>query len=723
MHILQDFIPDFTQKVTTGMICNRKSSIQCFEGLCYISLFNKVNIWNLKTQELLSSVGNRKHVISTFLIQKNYIFIGYEDGTVEIIKDFSIDFTSSLISKIHKAHTKKVSRIVTSDNFLISSSMDGTICFYDLLLEEIRYYFSGNNAAVESIFISNQSKLLAACSDKTIKVWDVQNENLIDAFAFDDDVFDVISNGLESFVCLKNGKSFIINLETKEKKAFEQFKNIRNIKLRDSTLYIQCQRKMITFQISKELSLGLVVKQRLSSSPEFVNFDVNGDKICFISRENKIYNEDKPIDFGFHCSDILDIKTDHSKIYSLSSDRIICWNKSVENPLKQLGKTEEFDTDEFTKENLELFFSIDVLNATCFEIFANFLIIGTSEGLVLIDRKFNEIKETLYLGKIASISASDSYLAVSVADKVIFYDKQFQEINTLSTPENVIYSLLLNDCFICSCFDNKIYQFTWPSLEIKITLYGHALPVRSFSVSSDQKLLVSCGADKLVKLWGLEFGDCRKSFVGDCRNVRFLNETLFMFGDKQLQYFNYFEKLKCYKIFNPELICPGTDYLIASSDRGLALLTMNKYEYVKEEESSEMEQLAIKNIASVRDYDSFLDHIQRLEESFNDSNIKMLFHFLEKMDFNELKKYLYVLDHISISILLRFIDMSKDKNSIVLFRLFSQLFKLHKDACLENELFENIRQSLLEKATELRDLYNLNQVRLEIEVNEFENNL
>ena len=150
---------------------------------------------------------------------------------------------------------------------------------------------------------------------------------------------------------------------------------------------------------------------------------------------------------------------------------------------------------------------------------------------------------------------------------------------------------------------------------------------------------------------------------------------------------------------------------------------MNKYEYVKEEESSEMEQLAIKNIASVRDYDSFLDHIQRLEESFNDSNIKMLFHFLEKMDFNELKKYLYVLDHISISILLRFIDMSKDKNSIVLFRLFSQLFKLHKDACLENELFENIRQSLLEKATELRDLYNLNQVRLEIEVNEFENNL
>lgn len=37
------------------------------------------------------------------------------------------------------------------------------------------------------------------------------------------------------------------------------------------------------------------------------------------------------------------------------------------------------------------------------------------------------------------------------------------------------------------------------------------LPVLSMDISSDSKLIVTCSADKNIKIWGLDFGDCHKS--------------------------------------------------------------------------------------------------------------------------------------------------------------------------------------------------------------------
>lgn len=36
------------------------------------------------------------------------------------------------------------------------------------------------------------------------------------------------------------------------------------------------------------------------------------------------------------------------------------------------------------------------------------------------------------------------------------------------------------------------------------------LPVLAMDISDDSKLIVTCSADKNVKIWGLDFGDCHK---------------------------------------------------------------------------------------------------------------------------------------------------------------------------------------------------------------------
>ena len=45
-----------------------------------------------------------------------------------------------------------------------------------------------------------------------------------------------------------------------------------------------------------------------------------------------------------------------------------------------------------------------------------------------------------------------------------------------------------------------------------MSLYGHKLPVTSISVASSGVLLASGSVDKSLKIWGLDFGDIRKSF-------------------------------------------------------------------------------------------------------------------------------------------------------------------------------------------------------------------
>ncbi|TKA23057.1 hypothetical protein B0A50_07373 [Salinomyces thailandicus] len=60
--------------------------------------------------------------------------------------------------------------------------------------------------------------------------------------------------------------------------------------------------------------------------------------------------------------------------------------------------------------------------------------------------------------------------------------------------------------------DNTVKVFFTDSLKLFLTLYGHKLPVLNLSISSDSKVIATCSADKNVRIWGLDFGDCHKAF-------------------------------------------------------------------------------------------------------------------------------------------------------------------------------------------------------------------
>ena len=63
-----------------------------------------------------------------------------------------------------------------------------------------------------------------------------------------------------------------------------------------------------------------------------------------------------------------------------------------------------------------------------------------------------------------------------------------------------------------SLLDNTVKVFFVDSLRLFLNLYGHKLPVLNLDISYDSKLIVTCSADKNIRLWGLDFGDCHKAF-------------------------------------------------------------------------------------------------------------------------------------------------------------------------------------------------------------------
>ncbi|WWD03840.1 hypothetical protein V865_001896 [Kwoniella europaea PYCC6329] len=62
-----------------------------------------------------------------------------------------------------------------------------------------------------------------------------------------------------------------------------------------------------------------------------------------------------------------------------------------------------------------------------------------------------------------------------------------------------------------SLLDSTVKIFFSDTLKFFLSLYGHKLPVLSLDISQDSKLIITCSADKNIKIWGMDFGDCHKS--------------------------------------------------------------------------------------------------------------------------------------------------------------------------------------------------------------------
>ena len=99
--------------------------------------------------------------------------------------------------------------------------------------------------------------------------------------------------------------------------------------------------------------------------------------------------------------------------------------------------------------------------------------------------------------------------------------------------------------FLCfSLLDNTLKINYCDSMNLFLSLYGHKLPILDFDISSDTTMIATASADKNVKLWGMDFGDCHKSIF--CHDnsitcVKFVKDTHYFWTaskDCTIKYFD-----------------------------------------------------------------------------------------------------------------------------------------------------------------------------------------
>lgn len=89
-------------------------------------------------------------------------------------------------------------------------------------------------------------------------------------------------------------------------------------------------------------------------------------------------------------------------------------------------------------------------------------------------------------------------------------------VRTLRMTDDVLFARYSPNgkLLALSLLDNTVKVFYADSLKFFLSLYGHKLPVLSLDISIDSKLCVTVSADKNIKIWGLDYGDCHKSIFG-----------------------------------------------------------------------------------------------------------------------------------------------------------------------------------------------------------------
>lgn len=198
--------------------------------------------------------------------------------------------------------------------------------------------------------------------------------------------------------------------------------------------------------------------------------------------------------------------------------------------------------------------------ASCYCLCATFLpgnthvLIGTREGhLMVIDIALGDVvvsEEKAHDGAVWSVhvrknSSSERtiHFLTGSADKTVkFWSLETDEEDnpcmvhsrTLQLTDEVIcarYSYSLDPTkrmVFVSTIDSNIKVFYDDSLKLFLSLYGHKLPALSLDSSDDDVILASGGADKSIKIWGLDFGDTHKTLHGhedSITDIRFVSRS------------------------------------------------------------------------------------------------------------------------------------------------------------------------------------------------------
>ncbi|KAJ7317730.1 hypothetical protein JRQ81_003892 [Phrynocephalus forsythii] len=336
---------------------------------------------------------------------------------------------------------------------------------------------------------------------------------------------------LEIF-CVLSKEEICRKMEKKRKKARKKAKQTSNAEEENLDVCVECS-------LQEKIPRLINIK----ASAKIKSFDLilhsSGELKAAIMLQNNIIesytlNPSGPtpqvlqmskITIGGHRSDVrtLAFSSDNIAILSAAAESVKIWNRSTLQCIR---------TMECEYALCSLFVPGD-----------RQVIVGTKTGkLQLFDLASGNQLENLdaHDGALWSISLSSDQrgFVTGGADKCVkFWEFQLvkdengvqkrlsvKQTRVLQLDEDVLcirYSP--NQKFLAvALLDCTVKIFYTDTLKFFLSLYGHKLPVLCMDISYDGTLIATGSADRNVKIWGLDFGDCHRSLFAHDDSVMYL---------------------------------------------------------------------------------------------------------------------------------------------------------------------------------------------------------
>lgn len=152
--------------------------------------------------------------------------------------------------------------------------------------------------------------------------------------------------------------------------------------------------------------------------------------------------------------------------------------------------------------------------------------------------------------------------------------------------------------------DSTVKVYVVDSMKLFHTLYGHKLPVMSMDISDDGSIIVTGSADKNIRIWGMDFGDCHKSMFAHADSVMgivFVPQTHYFFSIGKDGVLKYWDADKFEHVLSLEghqaeawalAVSTDGDFVVTGShDRSLRIWERTEDQVVvSDERETEMEQ-------------------------------------------------------------------------------------------------------------------------------------
>ncbi|KAL7675107.1 hypothetical protein ACOME3_001377 [Neoechinorhynchus agilis] len=507
------------------------------------------------------------------------IVIGYNCGSVYVchLSCPEDDSPKFFCFEGHKRSIECLAFSSVQKCIIASGSRDCSVIVWDLVAEKGLFQLNGHLDAVEclqfSTFTSKQEYIVSGSKDRTLRIWDIEVGQCVRCIPnFPSTIWSLTMIDDRFLVCSDLTKMLYVYFFSLSEEDDQSSFLVRQL-----SPLVRSGRLKTKSLINFEHGFACLDSSgKCLQLFEYVGYEKAVNRSCK-RQANDIDSQDV-----FIRSNIFEDK--HSKMWNVcycpnsgfvaaTNDNAICVIRLKSNNLpmisKHFGGHRDFvqslciSTDEkligassfnclkvWHTESRQAFRSFDDLenNLKCIMFTRNAvaIIAGDSAGYLmifnLVERRI-QLKEKIHGDSIVAVAftaANQMQLVSASKDCSLSLWKLESESSLIPahsckfddhvtaialTPNEELIACALVDCTVKVVFSGTLKRF--------LNLYGHSGPVVSLDVSFDSELLVSGSTDRTIRIWGLRFGDCRRSLVyheDEIVAVRFVPHTYHLFA-------------------------------------------------------------------------------------------------------------------------------------------------------------------------------------------------